>query len=79
MRHFLLLDLLGAAVTVPATAQQIPEPPLYEMLPADYKYPIARICYTSEGICSIPVYIAPGTPCECRRSDGEWVKGVCTH
>jgi hypothetical protein len=79
MRRFLLCALLGAALALPATAQQIPEPELYELLPADYPDPILRICYTSEGICSIPFYIRPGTPCECRRSDGEWVKGVCTH
>ena len=79
MRRLLLSALLGTALALPATAQQFPEPVLYEMLPADYPYPILRICYTSERICSIPFYIAPGTPCECRRPDGQWVNGVCTH
>jgi len=79
MRRLLLLALLGTALDLPATAQQFPEPVLYEMLPANYPYPIARVCYTDQGICSIPIFIAPGTPCECRRPDGEWVKGVCTH
>ena len=79
MRHLLLFAVLGLMSTLPAGAQQFPEPVLYEMLPADYQYPVARICYTNEGICSIPIYIAPGTPCECRRPDGVWVKGVCTH
>ena len=45
MRRLLLLALLGTALALPATAQQFPEPVLYE----------------------------------CRRPDGEWVKGVCTH
>jgi hypothetical protein len=79
MRRHLSTALLWFSLAVPATAQQFPEPELYELLPLDYPYPVARICYTSEGICSIPTYIAPGTPCECRRPDGEWVKGVCTH
>jgi hypothetical protein len=79
MRRLLLLALLGTALALPAGAPQFPEAVLYEMLPADYPYPVARICYTAEGICSIPTFIAPGTPRECRRSDGEWVKGVCTH
>ena len=79
MRRLLLFAVLGFTLTLPAAAQEFPEPVLYEMLPADYEYPIARVCYTDEGICSIPIYIAPGTPCECRRPDGEWVKGVCTH
>jgi hypothetical protein len=79
LRRLLLAALLGFTLTLPAGAQEFPEPVLYQMLPADYKYPIARICYTDEGICSIPIFIAPGTPCECRRPDGIWVKGVCTH
>jgi len=79
MRHLLLFVVLGLTLTLPAGAQEIPEPVLYELLPADYRYPIARICYTDEGICSIPIYVAPGTPCKCRRPDGTWVKGVCTH
>lgn len=79
MRPLLLFVVLGLTLTLPAGAQQFPEPVLYELLPADYPYPIARICYTGEGICSIPTFIAPGTPCECRRANGTWVKGVCTH
>jgi hypothetical protein len=79
MRRLLLFALLAAVTVLPAGAQQFPEPVLYELLPADYPYPIARVCYTAEGICAIPTYIFPGAPCECRRPDGEWVKGVCTH
>lgn len=79
MRRLLLLALLGVALALPAGAQQFPEPVLYEMLPVDYPYPVARVCYVTEGICAIPIHVFPGTPCECRRPDGEWVKGVCTH
>jgi hypothetical protein len=78
-RHLLLLAIAGMAISVPATAQQFPEPVLYQLLPTDYPYPLARVCYTSEGICALPTFIPPGRPCECRRADGEWVKGVCTH
>ena len=59
--------------------QPLPEPALYELVPADGTYAIARVCYTSEGICALPLTIAPGRPCECRRADGSWVSGVCTH
>jgi len=79
MRHLLLFALLGLTVTVPAAAQQFPEPVLYELLPVNYPYPLARVCYTSQGICALPTFIPPGRPCECRRPDGEWVNGVCTH
>ena len=79
MKRLLLPALLGLALTVPAAAQQFPEPVLYELLPVSYPYPLARVCYTSQGICALPTFITPGRPCECRRPDGEWVKGVCTH
>ena len=79
MRFALLLTLLGLALVVPTDAQEFPEPVLYEMLPADYPYPIARVCYTSEGICALPTFIPPGRPCQCRRADGVWIHGVCTH
>jgi hypothetical protein len=67
------------ALTVPAAAQQFPEPVLYQLLPVNYPYPLARVCYTRQGICALPTFIPPGRPCQCRRPDGEWVKGVCTH
>ena len=79
MRRLLLPALLGLALTVPATAQQFPEPVLYELLSVNYPYPLARVCYTSQGICALPTFTPPGRPCQCRRPDGEWVKGVCTH
>jgi hypothetical protein len=79
MKRLLLPALLGLALTVPAAAQQFPEPVLYELLPVHYPYPLARVCYTSQGICALPTFIPPGRPCECRRPDGVWVKGVCTH
>lgn len=74
-----ILVLLAAMQALPATAQQTPEPVLYELLPADHKYPIARVCSTSEGICALPLFIPPGRQCECRRADGSWVSGLCTH
>jgi hypothetical protein len=37
------------------------------------------VCYTDEGICALPLTIPPGRPCQCRRADGTWVSGVCTH
>ena len=79
MKRLLLPALLGLALTVPVTAQQFPEPVLYELLPINYPYPLARVCYTSQGICALPTFIPPGRPCQCRLPDGEWVKGVCTH
>ena len=79
MKGLLLPALLGLALTVPATAQQFPEPVIYELLPINYPYPLARVCYTSQGICALPTFIPPGRPCQCRRPDGQWVKGVCTH
>ena len=74
-----VLALLAVILALPATAQQIPEPTLYELLPAGHPYPIARVCSTNEGICALPLFIPPGRPCECRRPDGSWVSGVCTH
>lgn len=67
------------ALASPATPQELPEPTLYELVPADGSYPIARVCYTDEGICALPLTIPPGRPCACRRADGTWVSGVCTH
>jgi hypothetical protein len=54
-------------------------PPLYELLPFNYPYPLIRVCRTDYGICLIPVGVAPGTPCECRAADGSWFPGVCIH
>jgi hypothetical protein len=73
------LLLVLAALVLPASAQECPEPTLYELLPADGSYPIARVCSTDEGICALPLYIPPGRPCSCRRPDRTWVSGVCTH
>ena len=82
-----LLGILAVtllAVATPATGQddddqEYPPPTLYQLLPANGSYPIARVCYTDEGICALPLTIPPGQPCECRRPDGSWVSGVCTH
>ncbi len=79
MNRLWALALILLALIVPAEAQEFPEPTLYELVPADGSYPIARVCYTQEGICALPLYIPPGRPCECRRPDGTWVSGVCTH
>jgi len=79
MTRLWALLLVVVVLTVPAAGQEFPEPVLYELLPADGSYPIARVCYTSEGICALPLYVPPGQPCACRRADGSWVSGVCTH
>ena len=62
MRRLLLPALLGLALTVPAAAQQFPEPVLYELLPVNYPYPLARVCYTSQGICALPTFIPRAGP-----------------
>ena len=72
------ISLLITAV-VPAVAQQFPEVPLYELLPSNYPYPLARVCYTQAGICDVPTYVFPGAPCACQRADGVWISGVVTH
>lgn len=71
--------LLLAAATLSAAEDQLPTPPLYELVPADREYAIARVCSTSEGLCALPLYHPPGAPCTCRRADGTEVQGVCTH
>ena len=67
------------APAVPFALAQDKAPELYELLPADREYPIARVCSTDEGLCALPLYHVPGAPCACKRSDGTWVSGVCTH
>jgi len=62
-----------------ATGEQFPEVPLYELLPSNYPYPLARVCYTQAGICDVPTYVFPGAPCACQRADGVWISGVVTH
>gem|GEM_PF-1799126 len=78
-----ILAVTLVAVATPATGQdddqEFPQPTFYQLLPANGSYPIARVCYTDEGICALPLTIPPGRPCECRRPDGTWVSGVCTH
>ena len=59
-------------------AREYPAPPLYELLPHDYPYPLIRTCYTYAGICLIPYTIRPGAPCYCEASNGVRVEGVCT-
>jgi len=76
--RFAAAALIGAALSVPATAQRFPEPHLYQLLPPDYPYPLIRVCSTPEGICLIPFTVFPGAPCQCQRADGVWVPGVCT-
>jgi hypothetical protein len=70
---------LSITTVGPAVAQQFPEVPLYELLPSNYPYPLARVCYVQAGICDVPTYVFPGAPCACRRSDGVWISGVVTH
>lgn len=78
-RSVVIVGALAIVGPAPAVAQQFPEVPLYQLLPPDYPYPLARVCYTQAGICDIPTYVLPGAPCACRRSDGLWVSGVTTH
>jgi hypothetical protein len=78
-RKIVLVGALAIAGSAPVVAQQFPEVPLYELLPPNYPYPLARVCYTQAGICDIPTYVFPGTPCACRRPDGSWVSGASTH
>lgn len=74
------LTLVAAAPRATAQDDQdLPQPVFYELLPANGSYPIARVCYTDEGICALPLTVPPGRPCECRRPDRTWVSGVCTH
>lgn len=70
---------LSITAVMPAVAQQFPEVPLYELLPSNYPYPLARVCYTQAGICDVPTYVFPGAPCACQRADGVWISGVVTH
>jgi len=79
VRRVSILAVLAVTLALPATAQQAAEPTIYELLPAGHDYPIMRVCSTSEGICALPLFIPPGRQCECRRPDGSWVSGVCTH
>jgi len=74
-----ILVSLSIAGAVPAADQQFPQVPLYELLPANYPYPLARVCYVQVGICDVPTYVFPGAPCSCRRADGVWISGVVTH
>ena len=83
-RRWLLVSIaiaisLSTTAVVPAVAQQFPEVPLYELLPSNYPYPLARVCYTQAGICDVPTYVFPGAPCACQRADGVWISGVVTH
>lgn len=75
----LALTVTALARVAAGQEQELPEPTLYELVPADGSYPMARVCYTDEGICALPLTIPPGRPCQCRRADGSWVSGVCTH
>jgi hypothetical protein len=77
--HLAAAERVVAPGRAPAIlAQEFPSPPLYQLLPHDYPYPLIRICYTYVGICLIPFTIQPGTPCECVASNGARVSGVCT-
>lgn len=76
-RIILLASLLSLALCIPAAGQRFPEAPLYQLLPADWPYPLIRVCSTDEGICLIPFTVPPGRPCSCQRSDESWVDGVC--
>jgi hypothetical protein len=61
------------------TSQQIPSPPLFQLLPFSYPYPLIRVCRTDYGICLIPSSVRPGTPCSCLAANGAWLPGVCVH
>jgi hypothetical protein len=78
-RVAVIVGALAVAGSTPAVARPFPEVRLYELLPSDYPYPLARVCYTEAGICDIPTYVVPGAPCACRRADGVWISGVTTH
>ncbi len=78
-RRAALVAALLVAGAGSTTAQQFPQVPLYEMLPTNYPYPLARVCYVGQGICDVPTYVFPGAPCACRRADGVWIHGVVTH
>ncbi len=69
--------VLAAAGT--GAGDEIPAPPFYELLPANYPYPLIRVCSTQEGICAVPYYLPPGEPCSCVRPDSVWVSGIVTH
>jgi hypothetical protein len=82
----MVLGLLGApsgarsqpSADLPLLTQQYPSPPLYQLLPHDYPYPLIRTCWTEWGICLIPFTIEPGAPCYCQAPNGARVSGVCT-
>jgi hypothetical protein len=73
-----LFASLSTAGAVATADQQFPRVPLYELLPTDYPYPLARVCYVQVGICDVPTYVFPGAACACRRADGVWISGVVT-
>ena len=75
--RLLLLTIWLVAFAIPASAQQIPAPPFYQLLPLDYPHSLIRVCSTQWGICAIPGHIAPGTPCQCLAANGRWVPGLC--
>ena len=77
-KRLLLIAIVLGVLVAPARGQpECPEPQLYALLPHDYPCNLLRICSTAAGICLIPFTVAPGTPCECRASDGTWIQGLC--
>ena len=74
--RFILAVVLAAAVVTGASAQPIPAPPFYQLLPFDYPHSLIRACSTQWGICAIPVTIVPGAPCQCRAANGQWLPGL---
>src|SRR5258706_13224812 len=64
---------LSTTAVVPSVAQQFPEVPLYELLPSNYPYPLARVCYTQAGIFDVPTCLFPRAPCAVQRARGGWV------
>ena len=75
----LSICLLAVAFVVPASGQQLPAPPFYQLLPRDYPYPLIRVCATQWGICAIPVTVRPGTPRRCLAANAAWLPGLCMH
>jgi hypothetical protein len=77
MRHALLVAVMAVILTL--TSAEVATPPLYELLPSDYRGPLIRVCHTEYGICLIPFTTQPGAPCECVTVAGIWVSGVTVH
>ena len=81
------LCLTALVATAPEALAQyskrypIPAPPTTPPGPGHPRYltpqTYGRACTTQWGVCALPAWIAPGTPCHCYvASDAVWVPGV---